>query len=63
MTIERGIKETQESLKDLQLFLKGDPQMPEHYRGVPRTKRNLKIAESEIQRLERVLARYTAIKG
>lgn len=63
MTIERGIKETQDALNDLVLFIKDDPKMPEYYRDIPRTPRNLKIAESEVQRLERVLAKYTAIKG
>lgn len=63
MSVERGIKETQEALNDLVLFIKDDPKMPEHYRGIPRTPRNMKIAESEVQRLELVLARYTANKG
>ena len=63
MSVERGIKETQEALNDLVLFIKDDPKMPEYYRDIPRTPYNLKIAENEVRRLERVLAKYTANKG
>ena len=63
MSVERGIKETQEALNNLVLFIKDDPKMPEYYRDIPRTPHNLKIAENEVRRLERVLAKYTANKG